>query len=102
MRFSADIFNRIFPFFPIVNIFPFSTEEDIRNDDSPLTIITGSKSDLYGDAMELRHSLKESDHFFVIENADHKTILGDRRLKKLLANLLSKDGLTNDYPNWLL
>ena len=53
-RFSADIFDRIFPFFPTLNIFLFNTKQDIRDDDSPLVIITGTKSALYEEAKKQR------------------------------------------------
>ena len=88
MGYSAAIFDQIFPLFPTVNTFSFNTEKDVRNDGSPLTIITGTKSGLYGEAKKLINSLKENDHYFEIENADHSTILRDEKLKKLIAKLL--------------
>lgn len=87
-RFSAGIFDRVFPFFPTVNIFPFNTEQDMRNDDAPLTIITGTKSGLYKEANELRNSLKSTDKYFEIEDASHASLLGNDELKKLIVKLL--------------
>lgn len=100
MRFSADIFDRIFFLFPTVNIFSFSTENDIKNDKTLLTIITGTKSGLYVDARELRNSLKESDNYFEIKNVDHGSIGSSEELKNLLAKLLSNEKLlTNNKLN---
>ena len=90
-RFSADIFDKLFPFFPTVNIFPFNTEQDIRNDETSITIITGTKSGLYKEANELRDLLKSTDKYFEIQDATHGSLLNEERLKELIAELLKKD-----------
>lgn len=87
-RFSADVFDKVFPFFPTINIFPFSTGQDIRNDKTPVTIITGTKSGLYKEANELRSSLKNTDKYFEIQDATHASILNEDGLKELIAVLL--------------
>ncbi|MEM6845110.1 MAG: alpha/beta fold hydrolase [Bacteroidota bacterium] len=87
-RFSVDVFDKVFPLFPTINIFPFSTEQDIRNDKTPVTIITGTKSVLYKEANELRSSLKNTDKYLEIQGATHASILNEEGLKELIAELL--------------
>ncbi|HEY0056984.1 MAG TPA: alpha/beta fold hydrolase [Pedobacter sp.] len=83
-------------FFSFFNItrFPFRTDLDITKISTPLIIITGTKSDLYSDAIKLKKLLNEKDKFIEIPGADHRTILGhketDKTFSLYLQNSLSK------------
>lgn len=79
-------------FFPLPDIsrFPFRTDLDIQKSIAPVTIIAGTKSDLYGEAIQLKGLLGDNDRFFEIKGADHRTILSTNELDSML-NLILKD-----------
>ncbi len=87
-NFSVDIFDKLFFVFPSVNRFRFNTLQDVQTDNTPISIIIGSKSGLYNDAKKLKRLLKKDDNFFEIEGVNHQTILGHLEFKKILANRL--------------
>ncbi len=77
-------------FFPLpgINRFPFRTDLDIQEAHTPLSIVTGTKSSIYKDAVELKKLLNENDRYFEIPGATHGSILGDAHLEKILNELL--------------
>lgn len=87
----ADKYMEAF-FFPFPNIirFPFRTDLDIQKTNTPVIIITGTKSDLYGEGIKLKKLLNEKDKFFEIQDANHRTILGNKELDKIFHLLLSE------------
>lgn len=76
--------------FPNTTRFPFRTDLDINSIDSPVIIITGTKSDLYRDANNLKKLLSGKDKFFEIEGANHRTILGDKETDNIFHSLLAE------------
>jgi uncharacterized protein len=78
-------------FFPLpsINRFPFRTDLDIQKAKSPIAIVTGTKSDLYKDALALQKLLRANDQYFEIKGATHQTILGDKEFEKVLHPLLT-------------
>ncbi len=77
-------------FLPLPDIirFPFRTDLDIQKASSPVVIITGTKSDLYRDAIRLNKLLTKKDKFFEIQGANHQTILQTKELDKIFHVLL--------------
>ena len=77
-------------FFPMPNVnqFPFRTDLDIPETQTPISIITGTKSSIYKDAVELKKLLNKNDSYFEIDGATHGSILGDVQLEKILNELL--------------
>lgn len=88
-KFEDKYLRMIFPF-PDICRFPFRTDEDIPSIDSPVIIITGTKSDLYGEAKNLKKLLSKKDKFFEIEGANHRTILADNKTGNIFNSLLGK------------
>lgn len=76
--------------FPNITRFPFRTDLDIISIASPVVIITGTKSDLYRDANNLKKLLRGKDKFFEIEGANHRTILGDKETDNIFHSLLAE------------
>lgn len=87
---SHDKYLSVF-FFPLpeINRFPFRTDLDIQKSMSPVIIIGGTKSDLYGDATQLKDLLGDHDKFFAIEGADHRTILNTKELDSIMNVILN-------------
>ena len=87
-RVSNEYLEAFFFPFPSINRFPFRTDLDIQKAKTPIIIITGTKSSIYKDALELKKLLTENDLYFEIEGADHQSILGHKELDKILYRLL--------------
>ena len=79
-------------FFPLprINKFSFRTDLDIPKTKSEIAIISGAKSDLHRDALELKKLLKPNDQYFDIKGATHQTILGDEEFEKIIYDLLNR------------
>jgi uncharacterized protein len=88
-KFGDKYLQMIFPF-PNITRFPFRTDLDISAIDSPVIIVTGTNSDLYRDANNLKKLLNGKDKFFEIEGANHRTILGDNETDKIFHSLLAE------------
>lgn len=78
-------------FFPLPSIYqsPFRTDLDIPKTKTPISIIVGTKSGLYNDALRLKKLLNKKDSMYVIEGADHQTILSNAKVEEILAILLT-------------
>jgi hypothetical protein len=68
----------------------FRTDLDIPKTKSEIAIISGTKSDLHPDALELKKLLKPDDQYFDIKGATHQTILGDEEFEKIIYDLLNR------------
>jgi len=80
-------------FFPLptINQFPFRTDLDIQKTKSTIAIISGTKSAIHRDALELKKLLKTDDSFFEISGATHQSILGDKEFERIIHDLLNGD-----------
>ena len=80
-------------FFPLpkINQFPFRTDLDIQKTKSTIAIISGTKSSIHRDALELKKLLKKGDRFFEIIGATHQSILGDKEFESIIDDLLNRD-----------
>lgn len=78
-------------FFPLpsINQFPFRTDLDIQKTKSRIAIISGTKSSVHRDALELKKLLKTDDSFFEIIGATHQSILRDKEFETIIYNLLN-------------
>jgi alpha/beta superfamily hydrolase len=76
-----------FPF-PSLNRFPFRTDLDVQEIETPVAIISGTRSSIRMDALRLKQLLREKDWYFEIEGADHGSILADEELPQILGKLL--------------
>jgi pimeloyl-ACP methyl ester carboxylesterase len=78
-------------FFPLpkINQFPFRTDLDIQKTKGTIAIISGTKSSIHTDALELKKLLKPDDSYFDINGATHQTILGDKEFEKIIYDLLN-------------
>jgi alpha/beta superfamily hydrolase len=74
---------------PRINKFSFRTDLNIPKTKSEIAIISGTKSDLHRDALELKKLLKSDDQYFDIKGATHQTILGDEKFEKTVYDLLN-------------
>lgn len=80
-------------FFPLptINRFPFRTDLDIQKTKSTIAIISGTKSSIHKDALELKKLLKKGDSYFEINEATHQSILGDKEFERIIDGLLNLD-----------
>jgi uncharacterized protein len=80
-------------FFPLptINQFPFRTDLDIQKTKSRIAIISGTKSSIYRDALELKKLLKTDDQFFEIIGATHQSIMGELEFEGIMYDLLNGD-----------
>ncbi len=86
----ADKYLEVFFFLlPKINRFPFRTDLDIQKTKNPITIISGTKSSIHRDALELKKLLKSGDSYFEIDGATHQSILGDKEFEKIIYDLLN-------------
>lgn len=80
-------------FFPLppINEFSFRPDLDIQRTTSKIVIISGSKSSIHWDALELKKLLKTDDSFFEIDGATHQSILGEKAFERIICDLLNSD-----------
>ena len=87
-RFEDKYLQAFFFPFPRVNRFPFRTDSDLQNIEAPVFIISGTRSDIRSDALLLKKSIKDTDHFLEIEEADHGSVLRHLDLERILDAVL--------------
>jgi alpha/beta superfamily hydrolase len=88
-KFAEKYLEALFFPLPTINQFPFRTDLDIQKTKSTIAIISGTKSSVYRDAIELKRLLKTDDSFFAIIGATHQSILGDKEFERIIYNLLN-------------
>lgn len=87
-RFEDRYLEAFFFPFPSINRFPFRTDLDLQKIKTPVAIISGTRSSIRRDALEVQKLLKENDRFFEIKGADHGSILGEKGLDRILTEVL--------------
>lgn len=95
-KFRDKYLEALFFPFPNINRFPFRTDLDIQSTNTPISIITGTKSGIHKDAQRLMKLLDDNDSYFEIEGANHGSILSNKEFDKILSGLLDGNAADNN------
>lgn len=87
-KFADKYLDALFFPLPSINQFPFRTDLDIQKAKSAIVIISGTKSSIHPDALELKKLLKSEDRYFEINGTTHQSILGDQEFERIVQSLL--------------